>query len=112
MITEIKEIIEYKKLDISEYDDASDLYEALDYDGSIHERIDSAVDIYYYDLRKWSVDNYNFVEDAMEEGLCEGVTDFHKLIQAGQFVELSQTARDAVEVIFDEVQESINQGGF
>lgn len=80
--------------------DSHDLFEHLDFDGGIHELIDSHIDIYYYDLRKWAVDNYGFIEQAMEEGLCEGVTDFHKLIQFGQFVKLSIEAREIIEDLF------------
>ena len=36
-------------------DDSSDM---------VSELSDSKVDIYYYDLRKWSVENYNYIEDA------------------------------------------------
>ena len=46
---------------------------------------DSSVDIYYHGLRQWAVENYQYIEEAMEEGLCEGVTDFHELIQRGQY---------------------------
>jgi len=82
--------------------DSHDLFEHLDYDGGIHQLIDSSVDIYYYDLRKWAVDNYGFIEQAMEEGLCEGVTDFHALIQYGQYVQLSEEAREIIDDLYTE----------
>jgi hypothetical protein len=85
------------------FEDAWELYEHLDYDGSLHEIIDSNIDLYYYDLRKWSVDNYNYIEDAIEEGLCEGVSDFHKLIQCGQYLQLREEAQTAVEELFEEL---------
>jgi hypothetical protein len=85
-----------------EFDDAWELYEHLDYDGSIHELIDSSIDIYYYDLRKWAVDNWQFVEDAIEEGLCEGVSDYHKLIQAGQYLSLREDAQRYVEELYED----------
>jgi hypothetical protein len=85
-----------------EFDDAHELYEHLDYDGSVHEIVDGAIDIYYYDLRKWCVNNYDYIERGLEEGFCEGVTDFHKLIQIGQYVQLDEMARQMVEELFKE----------
>jgi len=82
--------------------DSGELYDHLDYSGGVHEIIDSSIDIYYYDLRKWAVDNYDFIEQAMEEGFCEGVTDFHRLIQCGQFVQLSEEAREIIDDLFTE----------
>lgn len=105
MKEQIKELIEYKKLDVTEYNDAWELYDALEYDGSVHDIVDGMIDIYYYDLRKWAVDNYGYIEDAMEEGLCEGVTDFHKLIQMGQYVAYREEANQAIEEIYKELTE-------
>lgn len=79
-----------------------DLLDHLDYSGGIHEIIDSNIDIYYYDLRKWAVDNYEYIDQALDEGIAEGVTDFHKLIQIGQFVMLSDDARECVEELYKE----------
>ena len=78
------------------------LYEQLDYSGGVHEIIESNIDIYYYDLRKWAVDNYHYIEQAMEEGLCERVTDFHKLIGWGQYVALNEEAMQIIEDLFNE----------
>ena len=82
--------------------DSHDLYEHLDYSGGVHEIIESNIDIYYYDLRKWAVDNYGYIEQALEEGLAEGETDFHKLIQCGQFVQLTEQAHEYIEELFEE----------
>lgn len=62
-----------------------DVFEKLDYDGSLHELIDGQIDIYYHSLRVWSVDNWAYVEDAISDGLADG-TDHHKSIQAGQYL--------------------------
>ena len=52
----------------------------------ITELADSKVDIYYYDLRQWSVDNYEYIEKAVDEfGADLKNFDFHRLIQQGQF---------------------------
>jgi len=109
MNNEIKELIEYKDLDITDYADAWELYDALEYDGSVHEVIDNKIDIYYVDLRKWSVNNYSYVEDAISEGLCEGVEDFHKLIQAGQYVCFREEANEAIEEVYKELTEEAEQ---
>ena len=56
----------------------------------ITELSDSMIDIYYYDLRAWSVDNYEYIEDAISEGLTDTKNpDFHKMIQSGQFLAFS-----------------------
>lgn len=102
MKQEVLDLIKQKNVDINDWDDAHELYEALDYDGSLHELIDSSIDIYYYDLRKWSVENYSYIEDAIEEGLCEGVSDFHKLIQVGQYMYYSEQMREVIEEVFNE----------
>lgn len=51
----------------------------------ITEIADSNIDIYYYDLFKWLPDNYEWVEEAMAQGLCEGCNDIPKMIQMGQY---------------------------
>jgi hypothetical protein len=85
------------------FNDEHELYEHLDYNGGVHEIIDSNIDVYNYDLRKWSVDNYEWIEWAMEEwGFSAGGTDFHKLIQCGQFMALQDKARCIVKHLFKE----------
>jgi len=101
-ITDIQDLIKEKQLNLSDYDDQYELRDALDYDGSLHGLIDSAIDIYYYDLRKWSVENYEHIEEAIEDGLAEGVTDFHKLIQIGQYGYLIKEADYMIGCIFDD----------
>ena len=105
MKDQIKELIENKGLNISDYVDSWELIEALDYDGSVQEIANANVDVYYYDLRKWSVENYSYIEDAMEEGLCEGVTDFHALIQVGQYVSFRNEANEIIEQLFKDFSE-------
>ena len=56
----------------------------------ITELSDSMVDIYYYILREWSVNNYNYIEDAISEfGVDTKNPDFHKMIQMGQYLAFS-----------------------
>ena len=102
MRSEILEAINEKGIILADMESSHDLQEALDYDGRLHEIIDGNIDIYYYDIRKWAVDNWEFVEDAIEGGLCEGVSDYHQLIQIGQYVALSAEASDIVESVYND----------
>jgi hypothetical protein len=102
MKQDILSAIDYKSIDLSDIDSAYNLVDALDYDGTLHEIIDGNIDIYNYDLRKWAVDNWEFVEEAIEEGLTEGLSDYHKLIQMGQYIALRGEANDIVESIYDD----------
>ena len=89
MKQEILDLIEEKNIDLAELNDAYELEEELNHDGSIDDLIDSNIDIYNYDLRKWAVDNYEYIEDAIAEGLVDTDDfDFHKAIQSGQYLKL------------------------
>lgn len=103
MKADIKELIERTLEGDESFGDAWELYEHLDYSGGVHELIDSSIDIYYDDLRKWAVDGWMYVESAIEEGLCEDVTDYHKLIQCGQYMSLREDANQYIEDLFDEL---------
>lgn len=93
----LKEVLMYQGDECNDFEHAEDIINHLDDDGSLHEIIDGQIDVYYYDLRKWVVENYNYVEEAMEEGLAEGETDFHKLIQIGQYVYYRELMSEAVD---------------
>ena len=103
MKTAVHEVMEYVEYDIGEINEAHDLYSVLDYNGSLHDQIDSFIGVYYHNLRKWSVDNYQYIGDALEEGILEGVTDFHQIIQGGQYMYWSGICRNAVEEIYEEM---------
>jgi len=103
-IQDVKDLIKEMNLNLSDFTDQHDLRDTLDYDGSLHGLIDIAIDIYYYDLRKWAVDNYDEIEEAMEEGLTLDVTDFHKLIQIGQYHYLTKEADFMIGCIWDDFQ--------
>tara|TARA_R110000744_G_scaffold94093_3_gene181645 strand:- start:1059 stop:1454 length:396 start_codon:yes stop_codon:yes gene_type:complete len=85
-----------------------DINDKLDYDGSLHELIDGQIDIYNHDLRVWAVDNYSYVEDAKSEGLTDG-DDFHKSIQAGQFLKYQETMNDEIEDLVDAIKEALEE---
>ena len=108
MKEELKELIEYKELNIEDYNDHHELYDALEYDGSVHELIDGMIDIYHHDLRVWAVENYGYVEQAIEEGLADG-TDYHASIQAGQYLAYSEDAWEAIEEVYEELTEELEE---
>ena len=71
----------------------------------ISEYSDSKVDIYYYDLRKWSVENYGYIEDAVDEFGTGDKFDFHKAIQMGQYLAYSQEFYEMVSEFKDYIEE-------
>ena len=103
---EVLDILCYNEIEIDFLNDEGDLYDAFDYDGSLHSIIDSNIDIYYYDLRKWAVDNFNYIDDAIEEGITEG-NDFHQLIQSGQYIQLREEMVQAISEIWHKVSDLI-----
>jgi hypothetical protein len=84
-------------LDTIDEDDLADGRDIRD-NRSVDEAIDGAIDIYYYDLRKWAVDNYDYIDEAIAEGLCEGA-DFHNQIQMGQYVYYSEQMAEFLEEV-------------
>lgn len=81
--TDLQDLLSNQK-----FGDFQELVDWLEDDASdtISELADSKVDIYYYELRKWSVDNYSYIEDAISEfGVDTKNPDFHKMIQSGQY---------------------------
>ena len=102
MKNDIKDLLLNNIDSIDKIENSGELYDRLDYSGGLHEIIDSNIDIYYYDLRKWAVDNYNWIDEAIESGLTGENADFHALIQCGQYMELNQDAIEIVEELFEE----------
>ena len=98
--SDIDAVIEEKITDET-FNDAHELYDLLDYDGSIHSIIDSNIDIYNHTLRIWAVDNWEYCEDAISEGLCDGA-DYHKMIQSGQYKYLYEKASEYIERVHEE----------
>ena len=99
--SDIDELIKEKVTD-EELNDAHELYDLLDYDGSIHSLIDSNIEIYNHALRLWAVDNWEYCEDAISEGLADG-EDYHKMIQAGQYMYLREKANEHVEMAYEKL---------
>ena len=82
------------------YQKSCDIIDIIDYDGVLNEAIDGMIDLYYYDIRKWAVENWEYVERAIDEGLTDTENfDYHKTIQAGQYVYYQEQANDYLEAI-------------
>ena len=102
MKDEILNAITELGIDAAKVGNYHELYEELNYNGTIHEIVDAHIDIYYYDLRKWAVDNWEYVEQANEEGIGSNGIDYHKDIQAGQYLKFEQDAVEIIEEIYNE----------
>ena len=103
MKDELKDLITESIDKDQDFETAYCLYEALDYSGSVHEIIDSNVDVYHYDLRKWAVDNWHFIDEAREMGFISENADYHQCIQSGQFLAFEQEAHQHIEELFNEL---------
>ena len=114
LISDYSDLIELidNKLNSDNIDDVTgyyELHEILDYDGSLHMLIDNQISIYNYDLRVWAVDNYDYIELAIDEGLTEDITDYHKLIQIGQYCYYRKRYNEAVEFFADVIIGDYNE---
>ena len=79
--------------------------EDINDNGSIDELIDSKIDIYNHTLREWAVDNYGYIEDAVDEFGVQMPFDFHKVIQMGQYMQLSEDINKEIEGIKEYIQD-------
>lgn len=102
----ILDLIKYKEFNLADYNDAHDLREALDYDGSLHELIDNSIEIYTHKLWQWAAENYEYVDQAIDDGLADLSSGIVSALQAGQFLQLTEEANGALDEIFNEFQES------
>ena len=72
--------------------------------GAICELIDDYKDIYYYDLRLWAVDNYKYIEDALEEfGTSK---DYHRDIQMGQYLYYSEEIYNCIDEMIVHIKDN------
>jgi len=99
----ILELIAYKELDLADYSGVHDLREALDYDGSLHQLIDSNVEIYTHKLWLWAAENYEHVDQAIEEGLADLSKGIVPALMAGHFMQLTEESNEALGEIFKEL---------
>ncbi len=103
---EIIEVITYNFTENSLLDLISFLEDEINDNGAIDEVIDRQIDIYYYDLRKWFVDNFDYVDQAIEEfGKSD---DIHKDIQMGQHLYYSELVNECVNDIIEFIEGKYN----
>ncbi len=76
--------------------------------GAIDEIIERQIDIYYYDLREWSVDNYEYIEQYVDEFGVGDKSDFHSLIQGGQYVYFSEQINKALSDMVNHIHGAYN----
>ena len=107
MKMEILNAITELGINVAKVENYHELYEEIDYNGTIHEIIDGHIDIYYYELRKWAVENWTYVEEANAEELGTDGKDYHKDILAGQYLYFQALANDYVEEIYNEGESSL-----
>ena len=111
ILDDLKNIVKYTSL--TGVQDAHDLREAIDYDGTLHHLIDGFVSIYYHEIRKWAAvaNNWEWVELAHEEGLIDREKfDYHAAIQAGQYLYIQEIAHEVLEESFNDLLEASKKG--
>lgn len=73
----------------------------------LSEYVDGMIDIYNHDLREWAVGYWDWVEEAILQGVADGYAEadhcYHRAIMAGQYVYYSAAAAEAIEEIFDDI---------
>mgnify|MGYP000580157884 CR=1 FL=1 len=85
------DLINFRGGKFEDINELKDYFNDDDLNDFINELSDSKVDIYNYDLRKWAVDNYAYIEIAVDEfGIDQKSFDFHKLIMSGQYYAFSE----------------------
>ena len=104
-----------ERLPYIDFKDFTELMEYLNGDSSsnymqddLHEYADGLIDIYYYDLRKWAVENYSYIEEAIDELGSPEPFDFHKAIQYGQYKYYTQQCYEDVENFKEWLEENYN----
>lgn len=102
---EILEVISYGFNDNSLDELISYLSDTINDNGAIDELIDNNIDIYYYDLRKWSVDNYEYIEQYYEEFGMPDKFDFHRSVQGGQYVYYNEFVNECINDMIDYVND-------
>ena len=61
---------------------------------------DNSVDIGYYDVFEWCKLNYEYVEEAIQGGLCDlSNPDIPRMIQAGQYIKIEQDLYNNLDTI-------------
>ena len=102
-LSSLIEILEYNNIESIDIYEIKQQIESIDDNGQLHESIDSMIDIYNYDLRKWLLDNVSYCEEAVSQGLYVIDSDFNlsSFIQAGQYIYYSEQAYELINELTD-----------
>jgi hypothetical protein len=107
--TQLNDIFAYSE-DIEADTTLEDITEMLDNindDGKLDELVDANIDIYYTSIRQWSVDNWEYVEQAIDDGLVDTDNyDYHKAIQSGQYLYYSEHFNDELIKIQNQLKDN------
>jgi len=100
-----------RKYGVDEIEELTDyeVFNSLDYDGSLHEHIDGKIDIYYNELRVWFVDNAEYVNEAIDQGLTDGESEIHSQIQSGQYVKYLQDVNEEISYMVETLNELVEK---
>lgn len=102
---------------LNDLEDDQDVIDSFigDYSGStyicdaISEIADSQIPIYTSDIWDGARNIREYIEEAQESGLCEGVTDIDKIMQAGYYQYYTQVLYDNLDTMaFNIVAEKVN----
>ena len=99
---------QYKELLAEYYASVEDMNDAIENDeisDAVHEIADNLIDIYYHDIYKSCSKVADYVSQAQEEGLLEGVTELYKMIQIGQYYYYIEQLNEAREELEEELEE-------
>tara|TARA_R110002126_G_scaffold51848_1_gene141609 strand:+ start:66 stop:389 length:324 start_codon:yes stop_codon:yes gene_type:complete len=107
MKNQILDAIGEQNIDALKVESYQEFCQEIYEDGTMNEIIDGHIDIYYYDLRKWAVENWEYVEEANADGLGTNGIDYHKDIQAGQYLYFQALANDYVEEIYNDIKVTV-----
>jgi len=90
---QVIEVLEYQEFeDLKEW-----LGDGVNDSGGVDEIVDSLIDIYNYDLREWAVDNYGYIEEAIDEFGTPDKFDYHGAIQLGQYFYYSKYVNECID---------------
>lgn len=102
-----------EELDLGDYGDQCADYAGAYISDAFQDLADANVDIYNYDLLKWISNHYEWLEEADEQGLLDGIKgDLFKMIQMAQYECFTQDLYDHQEDIVKYVTlESLKDAG-
>lgn len=91
--------------------DQYEVQDKLDYNGSLHSLVDGRIDVYNYDLRQWAVENYDYIDQALDEGIAGRGDNFHSLIQCGQYMYYTEQMNEELNSLINIINDLIDGQG-